>query len=133
MKRPFFIGAFALVSCGTEEPKQEIAQPTCVVDWAVYDETKTEIYPRNVVTVQRSGAVMWNGVRISKRQLYDFLNVSWTFEPKPLALLRFEKSSTCDERAQVIETMKKSPLCNNFCMRDGIAADSEIEPENLEF
>ena len=132
MNRLFLIGVLALVSCGTEEPQQKPLKPKCVVDWATYDETKTEIYPRNVVTVQRSGAIKWNDIRINKRQLYDLLNVSWTLEPPPLTLLRFEKSSTCEDRARVIETMKKSPQCNDFCMLDGIANDSEIEPENPE-
>lgn len=109
-----------LSACSHAEPTSCYARPADFMkaeDWWKGLPPGVGRYPRNVITVHRSGTVSWNEADLTAMHgwaptLEMYLELVPQLEPPPLTFLEWESGAPCDSIERVRALMRKHLTCD---------------------
>ena len=72
-------------------------------------QSNAELPVRNKIKALRSGAITWNGERVSAKQLDQLLSTISQMEPQPLTQFEWEHGAPCSSIEEVRKLIRKAP------------------------
>ncbi|HTU11769.1 MAG TPA: hypothetical protein VMG08_12830 [Allosphingosinicella sp.] len=70
--------------------------------------------PINRLSLDRNGAIHWNGRVIAMRQLSEYLGIVHGMNPEPIVFLETEMGAPCARLEAIRDEMERRMECSNF-------------------
>ena len=82
-----------------------------LVQWKTPKDGYGHLMMHNVVHIDRTNGLTWNGVRISRKQLDQFLTTVPTLNPVPELTLQVDPNASCSEVSEIRHLIDRKLEC----------------------
>jgi hypothetical protein len=128
-----FFSLLALSSCDESHPVYKQHCKTPPPNWATEADHKIRIEGSgvvspnyNVINLDQTGSLNWNGYIINKKELTEYLHQSDSLDPAPMIILRIDDLTPCNYVEDVRKLMMKSATCQR---PEKLCTEDNPEPE----